>query len=323
MSAHGGNFAPADDVIAPAVPGQGTKRERIPVAYYYLLPVVLSALVFTIIPFFYTFWISFTNYHLIYHFTDYTWVGIDNYKRALGAGGEFLPVLQWTVVWMFLTTVLNVGGGMFLAMMLNHPRLKERNLYRTLLILPWALPNILLIQVWAGMYNIQGPINLVLSWFGIGPVRWLLEDTPARTALLITNLWLSYPFFMTVGLAALQAIPRDLYEVADLDGAGSWQRFRDITFPFMLSAITPLMLTQLAFQFNNAGIVILLTNGLPQASPGSKYGVTDTLATFAYKLIFKERDMGYAAAYGVFTFLIIAVFIILSARLTNSFKEAD
>jgi arabinogalactan oligomer/maltooligosaccharide transport system permease protein len=323
MSAHGGNFAPADDVIAPAVPQQGAKRGRIPVAYLYLFPVFLSALVFTIIPFFYTFWISFTNYHLIYHFTDYAWVGLDNYKRALGAGGEFVPVLQWTVIWMVLTTVLNVGGGMFLAMMLNHPRLKERNLYRTLLILPWALPNILLIQVWAGMYNIQGPINLVLSWIGIGPVRWLLEDTPARSALLITNLWLSYPFFMTVGLAALQAIPRDLYEVADLDGAGSWQRFRDITFPFMLSAITPLLLTQLAFQFNNAGIVILLTNGLPQASPGSKYGVTDTLATFAYKLIYKERDMGYAAAYGVFTFLIIAVFIILSARLTNSFKEAD
>jgi ABC-type sugar transport system permease subunit len=70
-------------------------------------------------------------------------------------------------------------------------------------------------------------------------------------------------------------------------------------------------------------VVILLTNGLPQAFPGSKYGVTDTLATFAYKLIYTERDMGYAAAYGVFTFLIIAVFIVLSARLTGSFKEVD
>ena len=323
MSARGGNFAPADDVITPAYPGQRQRRGRLPAAYIYLLPVALSAVVFTIIPFLYTFWISFTNYHLIYNFNDYGWIGIDNYRRALASGGEFIPVLRWTVIWMVLTTLLNVGGGMFLALMLNHPGLKERNLYRTLLILPWALPNILLIQVWAGMYNIQGPINLVLSWFGVGPVRWLLEDTPARTALLATNLWLSYPFFMTVGLAALQAIPRDLYEVADLDGAGTWQRFRDITFPFMLSAITPLLLTQLAFQFNNAGVVILLTNGLPQAFPGSKYGVTDTLATFAYKLIYTERDMGYAAAYGVFTFLIIAVFIVLSARLTNSFKEAD
>lgn len=299
------------------------RGRKIPTAYLYLLPVIISALVFTIAPFIYTFYISFTNYHLIYHFQEFDWVGLANYRRALGAGGEFVPVLQWTVIWMFLTTVLNVGGGMFLALMLNHDRLVERNLYRTLLILPWALPNILLIQVWAGLYNTQGPINLVMNTLGFDSVRWLLEDTPARSALLITNLWLSYPFFMTVGLAALQAIPRDLYEVADLDGAGSWARFRDITFPFMLSAITPLLLTQLAFQFNNAGVIILLTNGLPQAFPGSQHGVTDTLATFAYKLIYTERDMGYAAAYGVFTFLIIAVFIALSARLTGSFKEVD
>jgi arabinogalactan oligomer/maltooligosaccharide transport system permease protein len=308
---------------AAAAPGKtpGPKMQR--VAFLYLLPVIVSAILFTIIPFFYTFYISFTNYHLIYHFDDFGVIGLDNYRRALSEGGEFLPVLRWTIIWMFLTTVLNVGGGMFLALLLNHPRLKERNLYRTLLILPWALPNILLIQVWAGMYNVQGPINLVLGWVGIDPIRWLTQDTPARTALLITNLWLSYPFFMTVGLAALQAIPRDLYEVADLDGANWWAKFRDITFPFMLLAITPLLLTQLAFQFNNAGVIILLTNGLPQAFPGSAYGVTDTLATFSYKLIYSERDMGYAAAYGVLIFAIISVFIIVSSRITNSFKEAD
>lgn len=324
MSAQSQNFAQPDNVVPPITETAGTKGgRRISVAYYYLIPVALSAVIFTIVPFVYTIFISFTNYHLIYHFKEYDYIGLDNYRRALAAGGEFVPVLRWTIIWMFLTTVLNVGGGMILAMLLNHERLVERNLYRTILILPWALPNILLIQVWAGLYNVQGPINLILQNIGLDRIRWLTTDTPARTALLLTNLWLSYPFFMTVGLAALQAIPRDLYEVADLDGAGSWARFRDITFPFLLSAITPLLLTQLAFQFNNAGIVILLTNGLPQAFPGSSYGVTDTLATFAYKLIYTERDMGYAAAYGVFTFAIIAVFIVLSARLTGSFKEVE
>lgn len=325
MSAQSQQFGTqAENVTGQAsfkTPAPGGRK--FPVAYWYLLPVILSALIFTIAPFIYTFYISFTNYHLIYHFNEFDWIGLANYRRALSAGGEFIPVLQWTIVWMILTTILNVGGGMMLALMLNHERLVERNLYRTILILPWALPNILLIQLWAGLYNVQGPINLILNRLGFDSVRWLLEDTPARTALLITNLWLSYPFFMTVGLAALQAIPRELYEVADLDGAGSWARFRDITFPFMLGAITPLLLTQLAFQFNNAGVIILLTNGLPQAYPGSKHGVTDTLATFAYKLIYTERDMGYAAAYGVFTFLIIAVFIVLSARLTGSFKDVD
>lgn len=312
--------------IRPAAPteatgGGGQRPQR--VAFLYLLPVIVSTIIFTILPFFYTLYISFTNYHLVFAFNDFGWVGLDNYRQALGAGGEFLPVLQWTAIWMTLTTVLNVGGGMFLALLLNHPRLKERNLYRTLLIIPWALPNILLIQVWAGMYNVQGPINLLLSRVGIDSIRWLTEDAPARSALLITNLWLSYPFFLTVGLAALQAIPRDLYEVADLDGAGGWARFRDITFPFLLSAIMPLLVTQFAFQFNNAGIIILLTNGLPQAFPGSAYGVTDTLATFAYKLIYEQRDMGYAAAYGVLIFAIISAFIVVSARVTNSFKDVD
>jgi arabinogalactan oligomer/maltooligosaccharide transport system permease protein len=305
----------------PAPKAAGERRQNI--AFAYLAPIIISVIIFTIIPFFYTLYISFTNYHLIYHFAEFNWIGWDNFERVFVTGDEFLPVLRWTVIWMVATTVLNVGGGMALAMMLNHPGLRERNLYRTLLILPWALPNILLIQVWAGIFNSQGPLNLILGWFGIERIRWLTEDTPARAALLMTNLWLSYPFFMTVGLAALQAIPRDLYEVADLDGAGAWARFRDITVPFLVAAVVPLLITQLAFQFNNAGIVVLLTDGGPQASPGSAYGVTDTLASFAYKIVYDERDMGFAAAYGIVIFVFISIFIVLAATLTKSFKEVD
>jgi arabinogalactan oligomer / maltooligosaccharide transport system permease protein len=314
-----------DTVSSPPPETPKPRKSSWPVAYWYLLPVAISALLFTVLPFFYTFYISFTNYHRVYRAYDFDFIGLENYRRALSGGGEFFPVLGWTVVFMFITTLLNVGGGMFLALLLNHDKLKERNLYRTILIIPWALPSILTIQVLAGMYGLSGPINLVLENLGFDKVRWFLEDTPARTAVLAANFWLSYPFFMTVGLAALQAIPRDLYEVADLDGAGTWSKFRDITWPFLLMAVTPLLLTQLAFQFNNAGVIILLTNGDPQSTPGSAYGVTDTLASFAYKLINEQGagDMGYAAAYGVFTFFIIAVFIIISSRATNAFKEVD
>ncbi len=234
-----------EQTVAKGTRSPGQKPQR--AAYFYLFPVVISALLFTILPFVYTLYISFTNYDRIYHFNDFGWIGIDNYTRVFETGSAFYPVLGWTAFFMVATTVMNVGGGMVLAMMLNHSRLRERNLYRTLLILPWALPSILLIQVWAGMYNRQGPINQVLEAVGIEGPRWLTSPDSARAAVLFTNLWLSYPFFMTIGLAALQANPRDLYEVADLDGASSWPKFRDITFPFLLSAITPLLLTQLAF----------------------------------------------------------------------------
>ena len=292
------------------------------VAYVYLAPVILAAIIFTIVPFVYTCYIAFTNYSL-FHFQEFEFVGLENFRRIFAAGSGFLPVMGWTLTWMILSTLLNVGGGMLLAMMLNHPRLVERNVYRTLLILPWALPFILTVQVWAGIFNTQGPLNLLLSYIGIKGPNWLGQITPARSALIMTNLWLSYPFFMTVCLAALQAIPRDLYEVADLDGAGRWARFRAITVPFMIAAITPLIITQLAFQFQNAGVIILLTAGKPLAYPGSQYGATDTLASYAYNLVFSLRQYGLSAAYGIIIFLVVGSFTIFNSLTTGAFKERE
>jgi arabinogalactan oligomer/maltooligosaccharide transport system permease protein len=291
-------------------------------AYLYLAPVLVATVVFIILPFLYTVYISFTNYSL-FHFLQFELVGLQNYTQIFTGGSAFFPVLGWTVAWMVLCTVLNVGVGMVLAMMLNNSRLRERNVYRTLLIIPWSMPFILTSQVWAGIYNTQGPLNLILGWFGVERINWLNTIGPARAALIIVNLWLSYPFFMTVCLAALQAIPAELYEVADLDGANGRQRFRAITWPFMLAAITPLIITQLAFQFGNAGVIILITNGLPLAFPGANYGATDTLATYAYKLIFTLRLYGLNAAYSIIIFLILATLTIFNAVVTKSFKEAE
>ena len=311
----------APEQIQPSAPSSPRGRSD-RAAYLYLLPVILAAVIFTLVPFIYTVYIAFTNYSL-FHFQSFDFVGLENFRKIFAAGSGFLPVMGWTLTWMILSTVLNVGGGMILAMMLNHPRLVERNIYRTLLILPWALPFILTVQVWAGIFNSQGPLNLLLSYIGIKGPNWLGQANSARAALILTNLWLSYPFFMTVCLAALQAIPRDLYEVADLDGAGRWARFRAITMPFMIAAITPLIITQLAFQFQNAGVIILLTAGKPLAFPGSQYGATDTLASFAYNLVFSLRQYGLSAAYGIIIFFIVASFTIFNSLATGAFKEKE
>jgi arabinogalactan oligomer/maltooligosaccharide transport system permease protein len=307
--------------VQPSQP-QPPRRITDRVAYLYLLPVILAAIIFTIGPFIYTVYIAFTNYSL-FNFTEFEFIGFENFRRIFTAGSGFAPVMGWTFMWMILSTILNVGGGMVLAMMLNHPRLVERNVYRTLLILPWALPFILTVQVWAGIYNSQGPLNLLLSYIGIKGPNWLGQTNSARAALLLTNLWLSYPFFLTVCLAALQAIPRDMYEVADLDGAGRWARFRWITLPFMIAAITPLIITQLAFQFQNAGVIILLTGGKPIAFPGSQYGSTDTLATYAYNLVFSLRQYGLSAAYGIIIFVIVGSFTVFNSLVTGAFKEKE
>lgn len=305
----------------PVIPG-GRPRRVDRVAYLYLAPILISALVFTIIPFIITLYYSFTNWDRRFHFVNYDVVGFENYREVFALGSEFFPILGWTVGFMVSSTLINVGFGMLLALLLNHSHLRERNLYRTLLIIPWSLPFILLVQVWGGIFNSQttSPLNAILSDLGLSPVAWIDEVGPARFAVLVVNLWFSYPFFMTVGLAALQAIPRDLYEVADLDGAGWFQRFRDITFPFLLVAITPLLITQAAFQFSNAGIIILLTNGAPG---NTTWGATDTLASYAYRLIYNKGEYGLAAAYSFVVFAIIAAFTIANAVATRSFKEAD
>src|SRR5699024_1198610 len=126
--------AATGDIVPSASPSPG-KRKRIPTAYWYLLPVAVSTILFTVVPFFYTFYISFTNYHRVFRARDFDFIGWDNYTRALSSGGDLFPVLGWTFAFMFITTLLNVGGGLLVALLLNNPLLRERNLYRTLLII--------------------------------------------------------------------------------------------------------------------------------------------------------------------------------------------
>lgn len=293
------------------------------VPYLYLTPLALGTVLFTLIPALYNVYISFTNFGM-FHFRQFDFVGLENYFEIFSTGSAFVPVLTWTVIWTVLTSFCNIAAGLFLALLLNNPQLRERNLYRTLLILPWALPNIITIQMWAGLLAFdQGAMNLLLKILGLAPVRWLSDPFWARVSLIMVNLWLSYPFFMTIFLAALQSIPAELYEAAALDGAGRWARFRLITFPLLTIATIPLTISQLAFQFNNFGIVYLLTGGDPLAYPGADYGLTDILVTYMYKLMRDSQRYGLTAAYGTLLFLVIAAFTYVNARLTRAFEENE
>lgn len=291
------------------------------VALGFLGPLLAGTLLFVLIPAAYNLYISFTNFGL-FHFREFDWIGLRNYREILTESPSFRPVLSWTIAWTLLTSLLNIGGGLGLALLLNHPGLRERNVYRTLLIVPWALPGVITIQMWRVLLGVDGPINQVLAELGLGPVRWLSDPFWARLSLLGVNLWLSYPFFMVVFLAALQSIPRELYEAVRIDGASGWGTFRYLTFPMLRIATVPLVVTQIAFQFNNFNIIYLLTGGNPQAFPGADFGLTDTLVTYVYKLVSVSQRYGLAAAYGLIIFLIIGPVTYLNSRLTRAFEEA-
>ncbi len=265
----------------------------------------------------------------IARYNDYGFVGWNNFANIIGrAQSALLPVFGWNLMFAFATIVLNLIVGVLLAVLLNNPNLRGRNFYRTILILPWALPNIITIQVWKGFLNQNfGSINRLLQLFDVTPepINWLGTVTAARSAILLVNLWLGLPYMMTAVLSALSAIPRELYEAARIDGASPWQSFTGLTAPLLRAAMIPIVLSSFAFNFNNFNLIFLLTDGGPPTSWGTATARgTDILISWAYNEAFRSQG-GYA--YGLGSAISILIFVITVAvslvnfRVTGALKE--
>lgn len=262
-------------------------------------------------------------------FNDYGYVGWRNFADILGrAQSALLPVFGWNLMFAFLTIILNLIVGVLLAVLLNNPHLRGRNFYRTILILPWALPNIITIQVWKGFLNQNfGSINRLLMLFDVTPepINWLGNVTAARSAILLVNLWLGLPYMMTAVLSALSAIPRELYEAARIDGASPWQSFTGLTAPLLRAAMIPIVLSSFAFNFNNFNLIFLLTDGGPPTSWGTATARgTDILISWAYNEAFRSQG-GYAyglgSAISILIFIITVAVSLLNFRVTGALKE--
>jgi arabinogalactan oligomer / maltooligosaccharide transport system permease protein len=263
-------------------------------------------------------------------YNDYGFIGWRNFATILGrAQRSLLPVFTWNISFAVLTILINTAAGVLLAVLLNNPDLRFRNLYRTLLIVPWALPSIITIQVWKGFLNQNfGAINRVLMLLDITPepINWLVGDaTSARAAVLLVNLWLGLPFMMTATLGALSAIPRELYESAKIDGASALQTFWGVTAPLLRTALVPITLTGFAFNFNNFNLIFLLTDGGPPVDWGTATARgTDILISWAYNEAFRSQG-GYAyglgSAIAILIFLITVAVSLVNFRVTGALKE--
>ena len=217
---------------------------------------------------------------------------------------------------------------MFLAILLNNPELRFRNIYRTLLIVPWALPAIITTQVWRGLLNENfGAINRVLALLDLQTFDWLGDPGYAKAAILLVNLWLGLPFMMTATLGALSAIPRELYEAARVDGATPWQTFVGITAPLLRSALVPITLTGFAFNFNNFNLIYLLTDGGPPVAWGTATARgTDILISWAYNEAFRSQGgsaYGLGSAISILIFVVTVAISLVNFRVTGALKEED
>lgn len=269
-------------------------------AYLFLLPAFLMLGLVVIYPFVYNVIISFSNMNLT-HFRDWKLSGLGNYLQVLSEDNFWYYFFK-TVLWTVLNLVFHVGIGVFLALILNKD-IKGKTIYRTLLILPWAVPQYITALTWRGMFNSEyGAVNLVLEQlFGV-QVAWLSTEWGAFAACLITNIWLGFPFMMVIALGGLQSIPDALYEAADIDGATAWQKFWNITMPMLRPVMVPAITLGVIWTFNNFNVVWLVSNG------GEPSETTHILVSWVYRAAFFYYRMGYAAAFSMIIFLILFVF---------------
>jgi len=214
-----------------------------------------------------------------------------------------VKVFLWTIAFAFLTVITQFALGLLVAVAMDK-KIRGRGIYRSLMILPYAMPSIMSILIWGGMLDDNGAINSILNI----DVKWLHDPWMAKVSVLLVNLWLGFPYFYLIASGALQAIPKELSESASIDGANPRQTFRLITLPLLLRMLTPLLVASFAFNFNNFNIIYLLTGGGPSFSFGSVAGATDILISYTYKLAFDTtiQNYGLASAISVVIFIIVA-----------------
>lgn len=253
-------------------------------------------------------------------------VGMDNFVRAVteeSIRGPLVYVTLWTFAFAFLSVATTFALGLFLAIVFNDRRMASRKYYRLVMILPYAFPGFLSALVWAGLMNQDfGFINNVL--LGGAQIPWLTDPWLAKASILIVNLWLGFPYMFLVCTGALQSIPEELTEAANMDGASPFQAFRSIKLPLLLTAIAPLLISSFAFNFNNFNLVFMLTGGGPRdAAAGVNVGSTDILISMVYKVAFvgANADYGLASAFSILIFIIVATISILAFRRTKVLEE--
>jgi arabinogalactan oligomer/maltooligosaccharide transport system permease protein len=254
-------------------------------------------------------------------------VGFANFSRVFHnklIRQPFIRVLIWTLVFATATVFLSFFLGLFLAITLSKDGMRFRSVYRSVLVLPYAIPGFLSLLVWGGLLNDDfGVVNRLLGHIGVN-IPWLFDANWARASVILVSVWLTFPYFFLVSLGALAAIPGELVEAARVDGAGRWQVFRKVTLPLLLVAVAPLMIASFAFNFNNFGNVYLLTGGGPASNDQSVAGATDILISYTYKIAFasgKGQDFGLASTIAIFIFLIVGTISAIAFSRTKALEN--
>ena len=322
---------------------RGVRFQRGIQPYMYLVPAFLVMAVITFYPLIFQVWMSFHDFGQI-NFrvrnpVPAEFIGLENYVRIATSklqipNFEFLRLVLFNLWWAFSNVVVHIIIGVAVAVVLNTKGLRFRGIYRALFILPVVIPQIIVATVWRNMFDPDaGAVNLGLQGlgglFGISPdhpafhLNWLRQvDDPiswiplplAFFAMITANSWLGWPLNSVVATGALQSIPGELYEAAEMDGASPWQKFKNVTVPFLRPAMLPYAIYGFVITFNLFFLPFFMTEGEP-------FGRTEILVTQAYRLAYERRLFGVAAAFAVYLFLLLLVVTLITNRMAKATKS--
>ena len=284
------------------------RTKSVLVSYLVSGPSLLLIALIVVFPIAYTFFISLTNMS-VYHWFDFTVIGLDNYWRALFVfDSGFLSALLATVLWTAVNMLIQLAAAFLLASVLNIKKLRLRKLYKTLLMFPWAMPGYVSILLWkTGVFNSEfGLLNQWMEALGREAVRWLSTDVSAFICCTVVNLWLALPFMIMIMDGALQSIDSSYFESAILDGAGWLKRTRYITIPSIKPIIAPAVIITVFTTFKQFDVVYLLTQQMG-ARTGSNF---HTILTYAYENAFVTNNYGYSSAISIIIVALMRVFSI-------------
>jgi multiple sugar transport system permease protein len=289
----------------PALPA-GPRRKKLKTssdrdAWKLVLPALLPILIFSVIPLIRGIYLGFTDAEAGRN-VDTSWTGVENYREIWQDDG-FRESFWIGIKWMFLVTILQFFASLGLALLLNLD-LRLRWLTRTLALVPWAMPPVIVAIMWSMMLNpTQGPVNEIFGWFGMDePINWLGERDWAFKVAVVVGVWSGMPQTTVTLLAGLQSVPDELHEAAAIDGASTFRRFMNVTLPALRPIIVAITTLDLISNFNSFALLQVLTNG----EQGTRLP-----SLFVYREAFRNGNWGYAAAMGNVMVLVVGIFLVL------------
>lgn len=330
--------------------------------YIVLFPAIFTITFISIMPIFFSFLVAFTSYSgQTADVGLFKWVGLKNFATIFSFGGDipfgqtFWKVFVWTVIWAVFSTITVFFGGFLQALIINNEKVPLKKFWRTLFILPWAIPAIITQMVFANIFNENGVINAFLeniglydvfkSWgilgvnfneitsgiqkafyLGYDNIQWFTNPYNkwfVRIVLIIVNIWIGFPYYMALMTGVMTGIDKSLYEAAEIDGAGKYQKFKYVTFPLVMYSTAPLLVMSFSGNFNNFGMIYFVTQGGSGAGDiaNAYAGDTDILISWIYALTVDKKTYNMASVFSILIFIIVGSIAAWNYSRTKAFKE--